>query len=246
MAAWSRWFAGDTAGALSEAALGVDNARAIGHLRAEAIAHHIGFQARRGLEELPAARHHAERALDLARRLESPRFEAEALAFLGDADDAAGDAGRALARLHEAIAIARASGMTYMGPVYLGLLARVAAGDDATRRAALTEGEQLLEGNGLAHNHLLFRRAAIDACRLAGEPEAMRHHAEQLAQCTRAEPLPWSDFLVRRAHALADGLEQRDPGALPRRLAALAHEGQRLGLLADAAALRTAAGGAYS
>jgi tetratricopeptide (TPR) repeat protein len=239
MAAWTRWFAGDVQGTLDEVSLGIRGARAIGHLRAETIAHHIACLARQARGEVEIARDHADQALVLARRLESPRFEAEALAFLGDLDAATGKTGRALERLHAAIALARASGMVFMGPVFLGLLARVAAGDDTTRRAALDEAEQMLATNGLAHNHLLFRRLAIDACLAAGESRSVRHHAQCLEERTRAEPLAWSDFIIRRARALADRLDggTEDWHA---RVAALVDEGTRIGLLVDTAPLRGA------
>ncbi len=238
MAAWTRWFSGDVHGALADVDRGVELARAIGHLRAEAIAHHIGCLARAALGEVGLARGHAERALELARRLEAPRFEAEAVAFLADLDAASGETDRAVGRLRQAIAMARTSGMSFMGPVYLGWLARVAAQDADTRRAALAEAEQLLATNGLAHNHLLFRRSAIDACFVAVEPQAMRVHAQRLEAFTRAEPLPWSTFIARRAVVLADGLERADSESLQARCAALTENGDALGLHVDTAALR--------
>jgi DNA-binding SARP family transcriptional activator len=243
MAAWTRWFAGDLAGALAATDLGIDRARAIGHLRAQAIGHHAGCQVRQALGEFALAREHAEQALDLARQLQSPRFEAEALAFLGDLDAATGDAERAVARLQDAIALARASGMPYMGPIFLGILARVAAPDAVVRQPALDEAEALLATNGLAHNHLLFRRNAIDACLAIGDAAAMRRHAQQLERRTADEPLPWSAFVIRRAQTLADALEGRAGEGRALHVAAVADEGERLGLRVDAAALRTAGGG---
>jgi DNA-binding SARP family transcriptional activator len=243
MAAWTRWFAGDLAGALAATDLGIDRARAIGHLRAQAIGHHAGCQMRQSLGEFALAREHAEQALDLARQLQSPRFEAEALAFLGDLDAATGDAERAVARLQDAIALARASGMAYMGPIFLGILARVAAPDAAVRQPALDEAEALLATNGLAHNHLLFRRQAIDACLAIGDAAAMRRHAQLLERRTADEPLPWSAFVIRRAQTLADALEGRAGGGRALHVAAVADEGERLGLRVDAAALRTRGGG---
>jgi DNA-binding SARP family transcriptional activator len=243
MAAYARWFAGDAAGALDEAVEAVASALAIGHLRAAAIGCHAAYQCRHGLMQFDAALADAGQALVLAQRAEAPRFEAEALAFRGETRAATGDRAGALADLQAALAIARATGMAYMGPIFLGMLALAAAGaDEATRRAALAEAEQLLATNGLAHNHLLFRRSAIDACRIAGDAAAMRQHAAQLAQRTQAEPLPWSDFLVRRAQALADALEQGVDAARQAQLETLAAQGRGLGLDLDARALAQAAG----
>lgn len=233
MVAWTRWFAGDYIGSLQSVALGISHARAIGHLRAEAIAHHIGYLARHALLEFDAAREHAQHALHLAQRLASPRFEAEALAFLGDLEVALGQREQGVERLQRAISIARASGMAFMGPVYLSLLAQAVADDRTLREAALTECEALLTTNGLAHNHLLARRCAINACMTAGDVDAIRHHAQRLELFTRAQPLPWSNFIVRRAHALAEGIAGHRSSVLN----SLTDEARRLGLAVDAIAL---------
>lgn len=238
MVAWTCWFAGRCGDALASIGQGIAGARAIGHLRAEAIAHHIGCLARQALGEIEPARQHAEAALDLARRLQSPRFEAEALAFLGSLDADTGRHPSALARLREALALARASGMAYMGPVFLGMHARIAAHDDATRTACLDEAERLLETNGLAHNHLLFRREAIEACRAVGDTAAMRRHAEQLQARTQGEALPWSNFVADRAVALAGAQDSLGSDGLRGQLAALIDAGRAIGLLGDVAALQ--------
>lgn len=238
MGAWTCWFAGRCDEALAAVERGIAGARAIGHLRAEAIAHHIGCLARQAAGDAARARQHAEAALDLARRLQSPRFEAEALAFLGSLDADDGDRASALARLHEALALARSSGMAYMGPVFLGMLARVAAHDEDVRVACLTEADRLLDSNGLAHNHLLFRREAIEACRAVGDTAAMRRHAEQLQARTQGEALPWSNFVADRAVALAGAQDSLGSDGLRGRLLALIDAGRAIGLLGDVAALQ--------
>jgi hypothetical protein len=84
--------------------------------------------------------------------------------------------------------------------------------DEPQRAAALAGGEALLAGNGLAHNHLHFRRDAIDACAHAGDAAGVLHHAAAREAVTEAEPLPWSTFHVARARALATS--QGDGSAL--------------------------------
>jgi tetratricopeptide (TPR) repeat protein len=228
MAAIARWLSGEAEAALEEALAAIELARKIGHRRAETVAHHGGYQVCHALERFDAARGHADRALELARLLNAPRFEAEALAFRGELLRTMGERARAREELKEALAIARATGMAYMGPVYLGMLAN-AEDDAASRRAALEEGEALLAGNGLAHNHLLYRRDAIDACLRAGDWPGMRHHADRLQAHTRAQPLPWSDFFIARARALADAAGRAPAGALRVELERLAAEGRKVG-----------------
>jgi hypothetical protein len=61
----------------------------------------------------------------------------------------------------------------------------------------------------VAHNHLLFRRAAIDTCLAAGDTDSALRHADALEAATRAEPLPSADFHVARARALARPMRER-------------------------------------
>lgn len=235
MLAWTRWFGSDAADALADARQAIDAARQIGHLRAEMIAQHCAYQSAhaRADAEAPA---HAERSLALARQLEAPRFIAEGLAFRGEARCADGAVAAGLADLRESVAMARASGLAFMGATFLGLLA--AASDDATERdAALAEGEALLHDHALAHNHLLFRRSAIDVCLDLGDADAARRHADALDAFTRPEPLPWADFFVARGRVLAAWL------AVPRERPRLVAELERLHALGLRLGLRRATDG---
>jgi DNA-binding SARP family transcriptional activator len=220
MLGWTRWFGSDEGGALAECTRAIDDALRIGQRRAEMIARHGAYQCAFALGDLAQATLHAERSLELARQLDAPRFVAEGLAFRGEARIAAGDGKAGRADLREALAIASASGMAFMGPTFLGMLA-AATDDDAERTAALAEGEALLHSQTVAHNQLLFRRAAIDVCLRIGDAQGARRHAEALDTFTRPEPLPWADFFVARARALAAGAD------LP---PALREQGLRLGL----------------
>jgi DNA-binding SARP family transcriptional activator len=204
MAAITRWYSGQTLAALGDAQAAIDLTVQIGHRRAEAIAHHGAYQFCHSLMDFDAALAHADHSLRLARQIGAPRFEAEALAFRGELLRTTGRRGAAVDELQHALAIARASGMAYFGPVILGMLAR-AVDDMSLRERSLAEGEALLADNALAHNHLLFRRDAIDACLESGDAAGALHHAAELQTRTRTEPLPWSEFLVARAKALAAG-----------------------------------------
>lgn len=230
MAAIARWYGGQTRGALEDAQSAIELAARIGHRRAEAIARHGAYQFSHALMAFDAALEHAEQALKLARQIDSPRFEAEALAFRGELLRTTGRRAQAREDLRQALRIARATGMAFIGPLILGMLVR-AADDAPTRDEALAEAEALLADNTLAHNHLMFRRDAIDACLETGDTAGALRHAAELEQRTRAQPLPWSDFFIARARLLAAHAADPQAAATQAALARLGEDGRRMGLL---------------
>jgi len=136
----------------------------------------------------------------------------------------------ALADAEEAVKISRETGPAFLGPFALGALA-LASEDPTARQAALAEGEALLQAGAVSHNHLLFPRDAIEACLEAGDWEGVERSAAGLAQYTLSEPLPFSDFYVARARALATHSGQRSNAeSLVVKLERLRKEGERLGL----------------
>ena len=67
-----------------------------------------------------------------------------------------------------------------------------------TRRsgaAALAEGEALLAAGSISHNYLWFYREAIEAALAWPTTAAVERYAAALEDYTRAEPLPWADFV---------------------------------------------------
>jgi tetratricopeptide (TPR) repeat protein len=230
MLANSHWYAGDMSAALSEALMAVEEAARVGHPRAEMIAHMNVALAQFWLMDLDAALDRLETSLRITRQMDLPRFEAETLAFRGDFYRVAGRPAEALADLEEAVAFFRQAGTEYFGPSALGFLAQ-AAQDDETRRNALAEGEALLAGNAIGHNHLNFRQHAIDACLEAGRWDEARRHADALEEFARHEPFPWSTFFVARGRALAAHGEGRRDAELVTELERLREEGRRYGFL---------------
>jgi class 3 adenylate cyclase/tetratricopeptide (TPR) repeat protein len=239
MAAFTRWFAGDVRGGLAEAMDAIGAAAKVGHARAEIIAHHAAYFCRHALTDFASAWDNAARALTLARQLGARRFEAEALAFQGELHRLAGRRSQALADLKQAIAIFRETGMAFMGPMVLGMVA-LATEEPDERNSALAEAEALLTGGVVAHNHLLFRKDAIDACLAVSAWDQAEHHAAALEDFTRQEPTPWGEFFVARGLALsACGRGRRDLG-LVTELRRLRDEGERLGLLQPTLAIERA------
>lgn len=109
----------------------------------------------------------------------------------------------------------------------------------------LDEGERLLAEGCVAHNYFLFYRDAIESCMARGDGEGVVRYADALEAYTSGEPLPWSNFLIARARALAAwGRGARDAASLAE-LARLRDQAASAGLgplraaLDEAAAPRT-------
>jgi hypothetical protein len=173
---------------------------------------------------------HAEAALVLARQLGARRFEPEALAFRAELYRLAGQLEQALVSAEEAVMITRETGTAFLGAFALGAFA-LANVDPTKRRAALKEGEALLEAGAVSHNHLLFGRDAIEAYLGLGDWDGVERSAAALARYTQSEPVPFADFYIARGRALAAcGRGQSDAPALAEELEDLRAEGERLGL----------------
>jgi class 3 adenylate cyclase/tetratricopeptide (TPR) repeat protein len=239
MAAFTRWFAGDVRGALKDAGEAIAAAATVGHSRGEMIARHAAYLCRHALMDFGSAWDDVERALAVARQLGARRFEGEALAFRAELHRMAARRSQALADLRDAIAIFRETGMAFMGPMALGIVA-LATEDAEERVSALLEAETLLAAGAVSHNHLLFRRDAIDACLAVGAWDEADHHASALEEFTRQEPLPWSDFFVARGRALAACERGQYDSALLIELSRLRAQGERLGLLSSLPAIERA------
>jgi tetratricopeptide (TPR) repeat protein len=235
-------YAGDLREVLREALAASEAAAKVVHQRAELIAQMNVYGARLWLGEIDAALENIEAALRLARQIGASRFEAEALAFRGDAHRLAGRRTQALADIEGALVISRKTGMAYMGPWYLGLLA-VTTEDAATRASALEEGEALLATNTVGHNHLHFHMYAIDACLACEDWSVAVRHATALEEFTRHEPLPWSSFFAARGRALAACRQGRFNAALKRELRRLKSDAQRFGFMTALPAIQEALDG---
>ena len=104
LVSFTRWFAGDTRGALADAEEAIAVARRVGHQRAEMVGHTVAWHCRHSLMNFDAAREHAEAALALSRQLGARRFEAEALACQAELHRLVGRREEAVAAAQEAVA----------------------------------------------------------------------------------------------------------------------------------------------
>ena len=226
MHAITNFWKGDVRGTLQLAEASVDAAAAIGSERALLVARHAAYFGCRHLRRTEDALSHAAESLDLARRLKAPRFEAEGLAFEAQVLADRGERREALRLSQEALAIARRSGMAYIGPILLCGIA-VTCESESERAAAIEEAESLLAAGSVCHNHLIFRREMIDLCLRTGDARGVQRHAAMLEEYLRPQPLPMADFGIRRARMLA--CRDLGEGGTEEELAALAAEAERMG-----------------
>jgi tetratricopeptide (TPR) repeat protein len=236
MVSIARYYANDPRGTLEEALAAIEGTARVGHLRAEVIARDAAYMALHDMGEVGRAAEHLARAHELARRLKSRRLEAEVLLFWAQVQLAQGCREEALSSLHEGLAISRETGMDYIGPALLGALA-ITTGDPSERPRVLAEGEGLLRRGSLSHNHLWFYRDAIEAALQVDDWDEADRFASALEDYTRREELPWANFLVTRARALAGfGRGRRDDGIL-RTLEQLREGAERAGMRVAAVAI---------
>jgi len=176
--------------------------------RAELIALHIlmlvSWETDRPKEGLP----HVTAARQIVAELGAWRFEGENVIFGAQLEAAAGRRKEAIEMAREAIELCREHARSYFAPAALGIGAAL-TDDPAERAAWLTEGEAGLAGPTLVHNHIFFRRNAIEAVLAAGKSGEARRHAAALADYAAHEPLPLIDLIVRRAELLADAADGR-------------------------------------
>jgi tetratricopeptide (TPR) repeat protein len=229
MIAHTQVYLNDFYGALATVEAAVELAKRVGHYRAEIIAHNAACMAFRTAGEFRSAKPHAVRTLQLARQLGAKRFEAMSLADLAMVARAEGSPAEALALLHRGLAVSRETGVSFIGAAVLGHLA-VATKDPAERRAALTEGAEILRKGAVGHNHLWFFRCAIEASLDSHDWDGAERYATAMADYTRPEPLPWSEFFIAYGRALATLGRGAPDAALLAEIQRLKDEGERLGL----------------
>ncbi len=141
-------------------------------------------------------------ALEQARAVNARRYEAVILAQSAEVALSQGRRGDALAQARAAREIAEETGPGFAGPLICGLLA-LAEDTREGRKAALAAGEALLEKGAVGHNHVLFRRYAIERALIDEEWDEAERQADALLLRTAAEPLVYASCVATRARVLA-------------------------------------------
>ena len=125
--------------------------------------------------------------------------------------------------LQRAAGLALEVARTYCGPWCLGVQALHTPNVERAREL-LAQGEALLAAGCVSHNHLEFRRAAMEFNLRHGDYRETRRHAAALRDYTKDESLAWSDLIVRRAEYLSDRAEDPTRADLDSRRDALVAE----------------------
>jgi class 3 adenylate cyclase/tetratricopeptide (TPR) repeat protein len=226
----TRHLRGDLTGALEDRAGTVEMAARIGNLRAEMVARiSLAWSGWFDLGDLAASRREAERALELSRRLGAGRFESLALAAMARGEAADGAIAEAREHARRAVEIARQTGMKFIGPWTLGVLAQLTE-DSSERLGALDEAEGILHEGCVSHNYFYFCRDGVDlAIEMQDWDRALRY-AQILENYTRTEPVAWSDFFVARGRALVAHHRGRRDEELMAELRRLRDEAAQIGL----------------
>lgn len=225
MIAATHCYVGPLTGAYEEALANIEAAQMVGHGRAEIVSQHSACFAKLYAGDFEAALAHVRRAHQVTEVIHAMRFVPENAIFEAELARRMGQAGRAEALAEQAWSLCDETTLTYLGPTVLGMLAE-AVTDASRRRWALAEGERLLAGPTVAHNHLFFRSAAIDVSLASGEWGETERHAAAL-DAAFAKSTPFIRFLVARGHLLARVGRGESVGTAE--VSQLAGEGRNLG-----------------
>jgi len=223
MVAITRAYCGEGRQALADCAASIAESRRYGDPRSELLAQDTA--AAISIHDADYARVHGfcERGLALARQLGARRFEAELMSQLGHALAEQGGTADAQVLLRQASALALEVAPSYCGPWCLAVQALFTPNAERAREL-LASGEALLARGCVSHNHLEFRRLAMEFCLRHADWREARRHARALTDYTREEPLAWSELVVRRAEWLADRAEDAGRADLAARRASLMEE----------------------
>jgi tetratricopeptide (TPR) repeat protein len=223
MLALTRAVCGEVREALEDCTAIVAEAVRFGDPRSELLTRDIEAMISLYRADYERMRHACDRGLVLARQLGARRFEAELMTLQGHAIGELGGAPDAQVLLQRASALALEVARTYCGPWCLGIQALHTQNVDRAREL-LAQGEALLADGCVSHNHLEFRRAAMEFGLRHRDIRETRRHAAALRAYTADEPLAWSNLIIVRAEYLADRSEDPARADLAARRAALVRD----------------------
>jgi tetratricopeptide (TPR) repeat protein len=174
-----------------------------------------------------AAEQWIRRGMELAESIGARRYEATLLGGLAECALAAGRRAEARELADRAVAVARETGMAFGGPWALGIRLRTLE-DPREREQCIREAETLFRR---AHDEPQPPLASPPRDRGTRWPDGIgrrRCDMPPLWRNTRAEPLPYCDFLIARARTLAALAERPGDAALRAELVRLRAEADRV------------------
>ena len=209
MRACTRAYLNRISDAISDAFDSVELARQFNRHRSAVVSYQIAGYFLLESGDRAGAQDALQRGLDLAREIGVGRFEPISLLFLSRIHWSEGRAEEARQTAEEAKRISDETAPMFTGPWPLGTLLRLARTDE-TREEICAAATEVLCGGCVSHNHFWFHRDAMDAWICGGNLPAAIDHASMLEAYTAREPLPWTNFYVRRGRALARFLDGKD------------------------------------
>lgn len=153
--------------------------------------------------------YHAQAGIQVAQQIGSRRFEADCHGQVGHLLWCQGrmDEGRrALETGFELLG----QDLIPFGGGYMSALAACCANTIEEMHSYLDQGEQMLAGGAVSHCHLFYYAMGMQACLQFDAMDRALQLAAGLAAYTDREPLPWSDYLIRRTRLLAGTVEDPD------------------------------------
>lgn len=173
-----------------------------GARRAAMIAHHCSYFALFEADELAAARIHAAKADEIAIALGARRFEAESKMFFAELAMVDGKLDEARYYTNLAYQLCEETGLNYMGPIVLGLLAEL-AGDEGERARHIEKARAILKSGAPSHNHMYFNSHMMTSALQRRDWLGAEEFTQALAAYVADEPFPWAEFLIARARILS-------------------------------------------
>ncbi|WP_221796586.1 AAA family ATPase [Oceanobacter mangrovi] len=141
-------------------------------------------------------------ALQLSEQLKASRFIAFMLESKARLLHYKGDHSGAEACIQQGLELVREYRMqSFIGPWLCATRALVSQQPEQIR-AALAEGELWLQSACVGHNYLRFYQQGIQVAWQQRDPLLLQRYRTGLADFTRAEPNPWSEFHIERADLL--------------------------------------------
>jgi tetratricopeptide (TPR) repeat protein len=212
MVGWARIFLLEHAEAIEDAREAIRMGAAVSHRRAQLFGHILAAVIALELGQLDTAQTNLEPGLELARTISASNLEAQVFAQMAMLESARGEMQEARDLAERGVKIVRNVGMKFIGPLTLAIKAANIEDQDESRKL-LAEAEAILDSGCVSHNHFWFAKTAIDHALAISDWDEAERYAARLETYTRAQPLPWSDFLIARGRALsAWGRGRRDEG----------------------------------
>ena len=198
----TRLYRNDIEGGVADAVAGAEIAERVSNTRGQMIARTIEAIILVDTLDLVRVRFATQESLELAKRVGARAWEAFGISYQALIVYYEGNRDAALAPAQAACEMASENAPGFMSPWAHGILMLIT--DDADQRQhAVEEAEKILAGDCIGHNHLWFRRYAIEASLNVGDWGEAERHAAALEEFTRPEPLPWAEFWVQWGRAIS-------------------------------------------